>query len=218
MGDYNGMDTLYFIMNEDGKTANFDERRSSDGEHVGIIKDSEGNTIHQFSFAYQDDAKHFFVNKKDYLDYCEINNINPNRFHMLDKVCLMSNEDVSSFISPIPSMDGGPQAWIYAWKESRGENKTMDIMFQINKRFQGEENLYIPYEDGSHIFNADGLVAHDKFNFGNYLWGIAIHKLGISYPIGVLGAHIDNMIHHWGALDSNDDQYSIRLGYFLGHR
>ena len=88
---------------------------------------------------------------------------------MLDKVCLMSNEDVSSFISPIPSMDGGPQAWIYAWKESRGENKTMDIMFQINKRFQGEENLYIPYEDGSHIFNADGLVAHDKFNFGNFL-------------------------------------------------
>ena len=42
-------------------------------------------------------------------------------------------------------------------------------MFQINKRFQGEENLYIPYEDGSHIFNADGLVAHDKFNFGNFL-------------------------------------------------
>ena len=117
-GDYNGMDTLYFKMNEDGKTASFDEKRSSDGEHLGIIKDSEGNTIHQFSFAYQDDAKHFFVNKKDYLDYCEINNINPNGFHMLDKVCLMSNEDVSSFISPIPSMDGGPQAWIYAWKES----------------------------------------------------------------------------------------------------
>ena len=217
-GDYDGMDTLYFRINKDKVTANYTSRTLCEGDNVGIIKDDGGNTLHQFSFAHQDDAKHFFVNQEDYLDYCENNNINPNGFHMLDKVCLMSNEDVSSFISPIPSMDGGPQAWIYAWKESRGENKTMDIMFQINKRFQGEENLYIPYEDGSHIFNADGLVAHDKFNFGNYLWGIAIHKLGISYPIGVLGAHIDNMIHHWGALDSNDDQYSIRLGYFLGHR
>lgn len=47
-GDYDGMDTLYFKMNENGKTASFDEKRSSDGEHVGIIKDGEGNTLHQF--------------------------------------------------------------------------------------------------------------------------------------------------------------------------
>ena len=63
-GDYDGMDTLYFIMNEDGKTANFDERRSSDGEHVGIIKDGEGNTLHQFSFIYQKDAD-CFIREKD---------------------------------------------------------------------------------------------------------------------------------------------------------
>ena len=94
LGDYDGMDTLYFIMNEDGKTANFDERRSSDGEHVGIIKDGEGNTIHQFSFIYQKDAD-CFIRKKD-----------ATKTSQLIGVCLVDKETIKNQIESVPGWLG----------------------------------------------------------------------------------------------------------------
>ena len=37
--------------------------------------------------------------------------------------------------------------------------------------------------------------------------------LNIPLNISILGAHIDNMIHHWGQLDSSADQRAINNGY-----
>ena len=204
-GDYNGMDTLYFIMNEDGKTANFDERRSSDGEHVGIIKDGEGNTLHQFSFIYQKDADRF--KRKD----------NLSDEAMLDKslltgVCLIDKETLKSQIESVPGWLGSlpfqyrSLSLAYALTQSRGSDKTLDF---VNYPFIQDRpgHLFIP-EDGTKI-------AHDSFNFGNYLWGAGMRRLGIPLSVSLIGGNIDNLMHHKFQFDSADDMTSISLGYLF---
>ena len=51
LGDYNGMDTLNFIL-KDGASdyASFSSRVTTNGNHIGIIKDSKGNVINQLKF------------------------------------------------------------------------------------------------------------------------------------------------------------------------
>ena len=204
-GDYNGMDTLYFIMNEDGRTANFDERRSSDGEHVGIIKDGEGNTLHQFSFIYQKDADRF--KRKD----------NLSDEAMLDKslltgVCLIDKETLKSQIESVPGWLGSlpfqyrSLSLAYALTQSRGSDKTLDF---VNYPFIQDRpgHLFIP-EDGTKI-------AHDSFNFGNYLWGAGMRRLGIPLSVSLIGGNIDNLMHHKFQFDSADDMTSISLGYLF---
>ena len=61
-----------------------------------------------------------------------------------------------------------------------------------------------------------GKVAHNNYNFGNFLWGAGAKSLGIPKFAAKLGAHYNNYFNdpnHRGKLDSRDDQYSISLGY-----
>ena len=199
-GDYDGMDTLYFIMNEDGKTAIFDERRSSDGEHVGIIKDGEGNTLHQFSFIYQKDAD-CFIREKD-----------ATKTSQLIGVCLVDKETIKNQIESVPGWLGSlpfqyrSLSLAYALTQSRGSDKTLDF---VNYPFIQDRpgHLFIP-EDGTKI-------AHDSFNFGNYLWGAGMRRLGIPLSVSLIGGNIDNLMHHKFQFDSADDMTSISLGYLF---
>jgi hypothetical protein len=56
-------------------------------------------------------------------------------------------------------------------------------------------------------------MAHDTFNYGSFLWGVAMSRLTIPHSDAIIGAHLDNMIHNKGELDSKDDQKSIKAGY-----
>jgi hypothetical protein len=61
-----------------------------------------------------------------------------------------------------------------------------------------------------------GTVAHNGYNYGNFLWGAGANALGIPEWMAKLGAHYNNYVndpYHKGKLDSKDDQYSIGLGY-----
>ena len=57
-----------------------------------------------------------------------------------------------------------------------------------------------------------GAVAHNNYNFGNFLWGAGARALGFSLITAKIGAHVHNYRKH-RELDSKDDQYSIGLGY-----
>lgn len=59
----------------------------------------------------------------------------------------------------------------------------------------------------------EGFVAHNIYNFGNFLWGAAAHGVGVPLLIARIGAHIHNLYHRHGRLDSSDDQFSIGCGY-----
>ncbi|MBO4417705.1 MAG: hypothetical protein J5801_06275 [Bacteroidales bacterium] len=59
----------------------------------------------------------------------------------------------------------------------------------------------------------EGYVAHNIYNFGNFLWGAAAHGVGVPLFIAKMGSHVNNLYHSRGHLDSPDDQLSISCGY-----
>ncbi len=200
-GDYNGMDTLNFIL-KDGASdyASFSSRVTTNGNHIGIIKDSKGNVINQFSFINQEDAE-MFKEEDD------------------GGIALISKSEIESILSNIPDNLSLSSALEYAFKE--GKNGTMDFMSQGNGPIQkklkdmGKITLFLP-QDGSNL-------AHDCWNYGNYLWGAGMQsRLHVPYLIDAAGAHYNNWrfpnIEEPGHLDSIDDQYSIALGYNSGSK
>ena len=59
----------------------------------------------------------------------------------------------------------------------------------------------------------EGYVAHNIYNFGNFLWGTAAHGVGVPLFIARLGSHVSNFYHTRGHLDAADDQFSISCGH-----
>lgn len=73
-----------------------------------------------------------------------------------------------------------------------------------------------PVERGTYYVaytKQEGLLAHDNYNFGNFLWGAAAQATGVPLWIARLGSHISNMMHTGGEPDSPDDILSIGAGY-----
>lgn len=63
---------------------------------------------------------------------------------------------------------------------------------------------------------ADGNIAHNNYNYGNFLWGAAACELGVPVLFAQLGAHFNNFFlspDTKGTFDARDDQFSIRTGY-----
>lgn len=62
----------------------------------------------------------------------------------------------------------------------------------------------------------EGLVAHNCFNYGNFLWGAAAREAGVPLWVARLGAHFNNFFlspDTQGSFDAPDDQFSIAAGY-----
>ena len=64
-------------------------------------------------------------------------------------------------------------------------------------------------------------VAHNQFNFGNFLYGG--RQLGVALSMLKIGGHINSLVNsaqngYKPQLDSSDDQYSIEKGYFYSHK
>lgn len=62
----------------------------------------------------------------------------------------------------------------------------------------------------------EGNVAHNNFNFGNFLWGASAREAGVPLIVARLGAHFNNFFlspDTKGELDSPDDQFSITCGH-----
>ena len=62
----------------------------------------------------------------------------------------------------------------------------------------------------------EGILAHNHFNFGNYLWGASAREAAVPLWLARLGAHINNFFlspDSCGTWDSPDDQLSISAGY-----
>lgn len=60
-----------------------------------------------------------------------------------------------------------------------------------------------------------GTVAHDNYNFGNYLWGATACEVGVPQWMALLGSHLHAFFSpfSFGKFDSPDDIFSIRSGY-----
>lgn len=65
----------------------------------------------------------------------------------------------------------------------------------------------------------DGYVVHNKFNFGNFMWGASAKSMGVPGFLARWGSHFNNFFlspdTKW-TLDSKDDIFSIKHGYRSG--
>ena len=204
--DPDGRDTLFF--NNDGV---YTHRVKAIGNHVGIA--THENKRISFDFVYQGDADRFLndeefdvaLNREEYM--LKTSNERLERVVFMEKKeinkILKSTVSLSFFPSPFVS----PRALWYAAKESKGGK----LDFVNEQYIQDRPNfLFITSNNGRYL-------AHDAWNFGNYLWGAAMRKIGIPYLTAVCGAHFQNFFmdsdNRWH-FDSIDDQRSIFEGYF----
>ena len=72
--------------------------------------------------------------------------------------------------------------------------------------------------DGLYITQTrkDGRVAHNNYNYGNFLWGAAARAVGVPLWIARLGSHFNNFFlspDTRGTFDAADDQFSIGCGH-----
>ncbi len=104
----------------------------------------------------------------------------------------------------------------YAWREGDGK---MDYAMREKLK---QNTLYI----------ADG-YAYNDFDYGNFMWGQGMKRLGIDYGTAIFGAHVNNFLfgrdqemtqmdkgpgtyQGWQPLDHPTDQSAIKRGYFYG--
>ena len=195
--DPNGMDVYYF--NEDGS---YSHKTKSKGEHYGVI--TINNKQVKFTFADP-------INDPQSIDKKKISKIN-----------FMSDKSITDFLNAAGVYDMSKSTWKekinYLLTESNAskENGSGKLDFVITAGEQGlnSNTLYLTMVD-------DVMVAHNDFNFGNFLWGASTAELGIPPIIATIGAHVNNFLNDsenvtlplsQRKFDSKDDQLSIKLG------
>lgn len=205
--DPNGMDTIVF----DG-AGNFSNRIKADGNHVGRLLDKNGNKRFDFEFVCQQDAdrccspgsqEEYDIYDRDKLSHamdCPAEEKVP-----IYRIELVWQKEIISQLKESGACDKSFLPRIgYALRESDGGHLDFDNVNRHNGVWN-DQTLYIPMVPGKKY-------AHNVSNMGNFLWGAAMHKMGISYKDIILGSNLHALIKHH-EFDSRDDQLSIGLGY-----
>ena len=205
--DPNGMDTIVF----DGD-GNFSNRIKADGNHVGRLLDKNGNKRFDFEFVCQQDAdrccspgsqEEYDIYDRDKLSHamdCPAEEKVP-----IYRIELVWQKEIISQLKESGACDKSFLPRIgYALRESDGGHLDFDNVNRHNGVWN-DQTLYIPMVPGKKY-------AHNVSNMGNFLWGAAMHKMGISYKDIILGSNLHALIKHH-EFDSRDDQLSIGLGY-----
>jgi len=164
---------------------------------TGRIINSDGNVTQSFKFADPrndvKDLKDGKINRVQFVQESEI-------ISMLSKggVFTKENKTYNNDLS---------DRYNYIKEEGLGGGK---LDFSVT-------GIPYQYEDVSQsLFLVDG-VAHNHFNFGNFLFGAAGKALGLSLFELQMGAHYNSLSNpdkngYNRQLDSPDDQFSIRMG------
>ena len=207
--DPTGMDTLLFSHN------GYYETTLPGGDNIGIIRGEDGSYSKTFTFA--DDSWCGRFARLDDLELAVKNNDRGKDDKLFNRVVVVDSHFIETMLE-----ESGVNSLLrrgiyvvglrYAFLESRKgrfgeESGRMDF---VNKRgIQDVKGaLFVTTVMGKSM-------AHDSFNMGNFMWGAAMGRMGIS-PLAVwLGSNID-CIQNEHTFDSADDQRSIQQGYLYG--
>jgi RHS repeat-associated protein len=189
--DPNGADSLKFDAG-----GMYTGQVKAEGDHVGQLAD--GTT---FSFADQSWGDKFTTD--EYPQESDGKGFN--------SIFVVPDKDIAGILegSGVNDKKNIISKYYYALTESRGNDKKMDFVNNSKVKKMVKENRYSLFMTKGEKDN----MAHDTFNFGNFMWGAGMSKLKIPYIDAVIGGYIDNMYHHGLELDSKDDQRSIKAGY-----
>lgn len=111
----------------------------------------------------------------------------------------------------------GVDRYSYSWKEGQAQGKLDFSTVHLKKLVNANFNVNSEQEIVPFFFYLEG-IAHNYFNFGNFLYGAAGAALGLKIAELTAGAHANSLLHsetngYPMQLDSQDDQFSIVLGY-----
>ncbi len=164
---------------------------------TGRIVDGDGNVVQSFKFADPEndvaDLKNGKITKIHFVQENEIKK-------MLSKAGAFNEENKVSNIALSNRYD-------YILRESPKNGKFDFAITGIPHQYS---------DCNQSLFLVDG-VAHNQFNFGNFMWGAAGKALGLTMLELRSGAHYRALTQN-GAdgypsqFDSSDDQFSIRMG------
>ncbi len=182
----------------------FKGKIEKDGENYGTIENKDPNK-ESFKFGFADP-----INDAKAIEEGKITNVK-----------VVDNKSIENSLkkSGVNEKSNRANKYSFIMKESnatdlRGSG-SMDfpvngsVIVDGEERSLSESTLYI-------TSTKSGNLAHNRSNFGNFLWGAGAKSLGISRLMAKLGAHAHNFIYdpkYKGTLDSKDDQFSISLGY-----
>lgn len=185
-----------YLFNQSGQFLGVDETEHEDRI---VIKDERGENVLSIMFA---DTEH-----------------DPPSINSGTKLVFVSNKEIEKLLSNAGAMSISHQGLIqgirYLWNESNNSllrgNGNLDFVGSGRYGIDPDSNLL--YVTESYEI---GMVAHNAYNYGNFLWGAAAHELKVPLFIARLGAHFNNYYYdssNKGTLDSKDDQFSIMAGY-----
>ena len=169
---------------------------------TGRIIDESGNTIKSFRFA---DPK---------------NDVQDLKKGKLRRLYFVSSEDVENHMSGVGVFKSINKAYNHDIRDRYNYIMTggigggkLDFSLSVIKEYYDSPDQT--------LFLVDN-VAHNRFNYGNFLFGVAGNALGYSLEELQLGAHYNSLFNseyngYAPQLDSRDDQRSIKLGYYYGN-
>ena len=162
---------------------------------TGRIVDGDGNVTQKFKFADPkndvQDLKDGKINRVQFVQESEI-------ISMLSWAGAFNSENKTA---------NSDSRYGYISEEGKGEGR---FDFAVT----GIPSNYSDYNQS--LFLVDG-VAHNRYNYGNFLFGAAGRALGLTSFELRMGAHYNSVFNpstngYKPQLDSQDDQFSIRMG------
>ncbi|MBO7623694.1 MAG: hypothetical protein J6S82_00095 [Bacteroidales bacterium] len=199
--DPTGMDTLVFSHN------GYFEKKLPGGDYIGMIRGSDGKYATKFEFADERWCDRFVACSDD--DMLEKNLGRKKDELFYNKIVYVNDQKIESILEGIDFSALQSQSLFdridYVKKQSRGIDKTLDFVNYKKVQSMNPYALILTESKGK-------FMAHDMYNFGNFLWGMAMGRLEIPKWLAWFGAHGDCFMHT-GKFDSRDDQRSIWFGY-----
>ena len=196
--DPDGRDTLLFSNN------GYYEKTLPGGNNIGIIKGKTGRYGKEFSFADESWCERFV--KADDMDLLMMNSSRDRENKLFNRIVVIDEDFIERLLGK-----SGVNYWFrhgdkrgseYAKEESRGGQ--MDFVnYPEIQNVTGA--LFVTTVNGESM-------AHDQFNMGNFMWGAAMRRLGVSRSLVWLGSNGDCFLNTF-KFDSPDDQRSIWHGY-----
>ena len=195
--DPDGRDIYHF--NNDGS---FSHKTKAKGAHKGEIM-YKGETV---SFSFAD----------------PVNDPKSIEEGTIQKLDIVSNDRIKEYLNKAGVYDMKRHNWkdkiSYLINESNasdiGGAGKLDYVVTADQHGLNPSTLYLTEVDGEN-------VAHNNYNFGNFLWGASTKELGVVSIVARGAAHINNFFNDcenvtrkfWERkFDSKDDQRSIQLG------
>ncbi len=181
--DPDGCDTLCFSSN------GYYQMTKKGGEDLGIVMDNNGQVSKEFIFA-----DNRWCNQFVKMDDTELSIENSNRRMngesiLYNRIQLVNDNDIQeeikqSGVNVVRFLPRGVKLAYVLGKSRHGATGRLDFVNNINKspKYGKQGQLFVTTANGISM-------AHDNFNFGNFLWGVAMRRLGIDYGI-IFSAHI----------------------------